>query len=138
MLVDRSLGMLEAARGRLAKAAGGSVPANVYLLQADLLDLPFEPEAFGSVLSMGMLHLFESVEDVVRPLARVRSRGGALFLSGLVAETAVGKRYLALLRRAGEVATPRRFSEVRAAVEAAAGGRVEAEREGSMGYYVAA
>lgn len=40
ILVDRSLGMLEAARDRIAKRAGGSLPASVTLLQADANELP--------------------------------------------------------------------------------------------------
>jgi SAM-dependent methyltransferase len=137
VLVDRSIGMLEAARDRLAAAGGGTHPPHVTLLQADLFDLPFERGAFGSVLSMGMLHLFEDASEVVRPLDRVRAEGGSLHLSGLVAETPVGKRYLALLHRSGEVATPRRFAEVRAGVEAAVREPVAASREGSMAYYTA-
>lgn len=135
VLVDRSLDMLAAARDRLIGANGGAVPDGVRLVQADLFDLPFEPGTFGGALSMGMLHLFESAEEVARSLAGVVAPGGGVYLSGLVAETTVGRRYLALLARAGEVAAPRRFSEVQAAVEAGLGHLAEARRDGSMAYF---
>lgn len=134
VLVDRSLDMLDAARDRIARASGGAVPASVQFVQADLLDLPFRPGTFGGALSMGTLHLFPSVEAVARAVGVAVEPGGGVFLSGLVAETPVGRRYLALLARVGEVAAPRRFEAVRDAVAAGLGGRVEARRDGSMAY----
>ena len=134
VLVDRSLDMLNAARDRIARANGGAVPPSLKFVQADLLRLPFPPGMFGGALSMGTLHLFESVESVARSVAEVVEPGGGVFLSGLVAETALGRRYLALLARAGEVAAPRRFERVRDAVAAGMGDPVEARRDGSMAF----
>lgn len=108
--------MLERAAARL-RGSASELPANVVLLQADLHALPFAPERFGSVLLMGGLHLFEDVADAVARLRAQRAPDGRLHLSGLVAETAIGRRYLRLLHRAGEVATPRAEPELRAAIE---------------------
>ena len=128
--------MLEAARERIVRLNGGVIPDSVHFVQADLFDLPFRPGTFGCVLSMGMLHLFSSAESVARALGTVGKPGASIFLSGLVAETTVGKRYLALLARAEEVAAPRRFRDVQAEIERGLGTPVEADRDGSMGYFV--
>jgi SAM-dependent methyltransferase len=139
VLVDRSLGMLAAARDRLARAAGGRPPAHVVLLQADLLDLPFRPGCFETVLSMGMLHLFKDAgaAALLRGLVANLTVGGGLFLTSLVAERAVGRCYLAMLHRAGEVATPRRVERLGSLLRAELGEAVECQREGSMAYVVA-
>lgn len=136
VLMDQSLGMLEAARDRL-RAVGGVFPADTVLLQADLWDMPFMAECFSSVLSMGMLHLFEDVEGVVSRLARVVTPDGALFLSSLVSQTWVGRRYLAALHRAGEVAAPRTEQQLLTTLHRAApgqSGRIESRVEGSMAF----
>lgn len=135
ILVDRSRGMLEAARTRIADWAGGTVPDHVTLLQADVQNLPFQDEIMGTILSMGMLHLFEDVTGHVEQLLRVLEPGGLLFATSLVAERVVGRHYLQGLHKAGEVATPRRYDALRQALTAAIDRRVEAEREGSMAFF---
>jgi len=135
VLLDQSVGMLEAARDRLA--ARGVRPASTVFLQADLLDLPFASGRFSTVLSMGMLHLFEDVEGVVSTLARTLTPEGALFLSSLIAETWIGSRYLSLLHRAGEVATPRSEQQLVAALCRSVPGRSDgilSRVEGSMAF----
>lgn len=139
VLVDRSIGMLEAARARLLRVAG-RVPDGVVLLQGDLFDLPFRPGSFATVLCMGMLHLFEDVSGVVSELVRVAAPGGQLFLTSLVAEQTIGKRYLALLHRAGEVARPRTQAQLLAELRGTGlvlRDPIGAEREGSMTFVVA-
>lgn len=139
VLLDRSIGMLESARRRLHRAAG-HIPDNVVLLQGDLRDLPFREGSFATVLSMGMLHLFEDVGDVMSELMRVAQPDAWLFLTSLVAERAIGRRYLALLHRAGEVARPRtpaRLLEDLAALPAGLRGPIRVERAGSMLFLIA-
>ena len=55
--------------------------------------------------------------------------GGKVHATSLVAETAIGRRYLRVLHRAGEVAAPRTADELRAAL-----GGVDLEVRGSMAY----
>lgn len=135
VLVDRSRGMLEAARTRIVDWAGGAVPDHVTLLQADVQALPFQDETVGTILSMGMLHLFEDVTGHVQKLLRVLEPGGELFATSLVAERVVGRRYLQGLHKAGEVATPKRYDALRQVLTAAIDRRVESEREGSMAFF---
>ena len=113
LLVDLSRPMLERAAERLIASAGGdAVPAHIRLVQADLFNLTFPPHGFTTVLGLGCTHLFDDVPAVVTTLQGQLAPGGTLHLSGLVGETRRGRRYLQLLHRAGEVATPRSASEL--------------------------
>lgn len=137
VLVDRSLGMLTAAQDRISDRQDGQHPTRNAYLQADLFDLPFQRGVFPDVLSMGTLHLFENKRELLRVLLNPVAPGGYLFLTSLVTDRSIGRQYLAILHRAGEVATPRTFAEVRAEVEAASGSSdVEAWREGNMAFFV--
>jgi SAM-dependent methyltransferase len=138
LLLDTSLGMLEAARDRL-RAVRGALRDDTVFLQADLQDLPFVPGRFSTVISMGMLHLFEDVEGIVAALERSSEPRGALFLTSLVSETWVGGRYLSLLHRAGEVADPRTQQQLLAAVRRGIRtpfGGIESHVDGSMAFIV--
>lgn len=139
VLVDRSIGMLNAAQERISDAEGGAFPDRIALVQADLFDLPFRSAVFSTVLSMGVLHLFENATELTQALLRPIAPGGCLYLTSLVTDRALGRRYLTALHRAGEVAQPRSFAETRAAVEAASeSNEVEAWREGNMAFFAIA
>ncbi|HWI71423.1 MAG TPA: hypothetical protein VNT55_05680, partial [Baekduia sp.] len=70
----------------------------------------------ATVLALGTLHLFDDIAELVAPLRKRLAPGGLLYVSGLVAETARGRRYLEVLHRAGEVAAPRTAAQLRAAL----------------------
>ena len=135
VLVDRSLGMLQAAQTRL-RAAGGARARDAIFLQADLFDLPFRPGRFRTVISMGMLHLFEEIDGLVAALDRSLAPGGHLFLTSLVAERRIGRAYLSLLHRAGEVAPPRTNAQIIRAVQqgVASARHVNGDIQGSMAF----
>lgn len=104
VLLDRSLGMLRKARERLRKRCNG-IPKNIVLIQGDIFDLPFHDAAFDTVASFGVLHMFEQKTALLAELERVKKRLGQVFFSSLVGNNMLGKRYLQVLRKAGEVAT---------------------------------
>lgn len=104
--LDKSLGMLQRARERLLEI-NPAASEHVVFLQGDLLDLPFKAHSFRTVLSMGMLHLFDAAVPLVRSLDRLVEPGGQLFLSSLVTTGRFGDRYMRFLHRAGEIAAPR-------------------------------
>ena len=62
---------------------------------------------------------------------------GELYLTSLVAERMVGRWYLAMLHRAGEVATPRLMERLGSVFPAELAETMELDREGSMAYVVA-
>ncbi|MDQ2727888.1 MAG: class I SAM-dependent methyltransferase [Actinomycetota bacterium] len=118
-LVDLSRPMLErAGRGIAAAGADREVrrPPPLRLVRADLFALPFPDHGFATVMGLGLTHLFDDLEPVVRALGRQLAPGGELHLAGLVAQTRRGRSYLALLHRFGEVAQPRTAEELQVAL----------------------
>jgi SAM-dependent methyltransferase len=116
VLVDLSRPMLERAARRLARD-GNPVPARIRLVQADVTTLPAAaPGRFTTILVLGALHLFEDVDALLTPLRAQLAPGGKMYVSGLVAATARGRRYLEVLHRAGEIAPPRDAGALRAAL----------------------
>ena len=132
--IDRSLGMLRRARGRLV-GDDGRVPDNILLLQGDLFDLPFAPGSFGTVFCMGMLHLFEEAGALVTSLRRLLDDRGRLHLTSIVANRRRGDYYLSAIHRAGEVATPRSGEALRQLLEERGErGTLRYAIEGNMAY----
>ncbi|WCB96449.1 hypothetical protein DSM104299_05208 [Baekduia alba] len=119
VLVDLSRAMLERAARRLADD-GDDVPERIRLVQADVTALPFPPAGFTTVLALGLAHLFADLDELMPALRAQTAPDGELHLSSLVAETTRGRRYLDVLHRAGEVATPRTADELHAALGAPA------------------
>lgn len=111
VLVDLSQPMLDRAARNLADAAG-AVPPNIRLERADVRSLPFPPHGFTTVLGLGFTHLFDDLPSVISDLRQQLAPGGRLYVAGLVGETRRGRRYLRLLHRAGEVATPQSADEL--------------------------
>jgi SAM-dependent methyltransferase len=131
VLLDHSLGMLRAARGRLEELARDRTGPLV-LLQADLQDLPFREGTFETILSMGVLHLFPDPEAVLAGLGRVLAPGGKLFLSSLVLGRRWGNGYLRVLHLGGEVGPPRSASQVEAMVRRHVPGVMRLRQKGNM------
>lgn len=131
--VDLSLDMLRMAKKRLREATRGGEP-RVILLQADLLDLPFVQGKFETVLSMGMLHLFEDPAPLLDVLNRCLRPGGTLFLSSLVEAGRLGDHYLRFLNRAGEVATPRAVAALECLLSTSPAGPAQVCLEGNMAF----
>ena len=109
VLVDLSRAMLARAAGAIVAAHDApddAWPADIRLVQADVLALPFAPRGFTTVVGLGITHLFVDLPALVEALRRQLAPEGQLYLSGLVAETRRARRYLQALHRAGEVAAP--------------------------------
>lgn len=130
--VDRSLGMLEIARGRL----GGE--GRVRLVQADVFDLPVAGASFPTVTSWGFVHLFEELGPLLEALWRPVAPGGSLHLTSLVLGPRwLSRWYLSALHRRGEVARPRTLVDVVSAVRATLGVVPDARQVGSLACVVA-
>lgn len=118
-LVDLSRPMLErAARSIAAAGADGQHqdPTHIRLVHADLFDLPFPEHGFATIMGLGLTHLFDDLGPLVSALRKQLAPGGELYLAGLVTQTRRGRRYLALLERAGEVARPKTAKELHTAL----------------------
>jgi SAM-dependent methyltransferase len=128
VLVDRSVAMLKKAAERLP--ADGAAT----LVQADLHDLPFAPASFATVACHGVLHVLEDPWAALRALGEQVAPGGRLFASMLVTDRGVGRRYLGVLERAGEVGPPRSSAELAAAAREVFGAGAVVIRTGSMAW----
>lgn len=138
VLLDLSKDMLRAGRDRV-RAETGKVPDHLIFLQADLQDLPFKQGVFGSVLCPGMLHIFDQIERIAVGLSYVARPGSRIFLSSLVSDRAISRRYLETLHRAGEVALPRRYSDLLSSLRKSVPGLLVEEQshlEGGMAFIV--
>jgi SAM-dependent methyltransferase len=113
VLVDLSRAMLKRAADRIAEAAGHDLEARFRFVHADVLQLPFPPGGFATVLALGTAHLFEDLAALRRALLAQLMPDGRLYITGLVAGTRRGRRYLELLHRAGETAAPRSAETLR-------------------------
>lgn len=127
VLADLSAGMLERAAHRLADA-----PAE--LVQADLLALPFAPRSFETVACFGVLHVLDDPWPALAALRGQVAPGGRLFASMLVDDRRVGRAYLRVLRRAGEVGPPRSSAELADAARSCFGASASLTRTGSMAW----
>lgn len=132
VLLDRSLGMLARGRDRIRQLAG-RVPENVTFLQGDICDLPFHDHVFDTVASYGVLHVFADQAGMLAELERVRRPVGKTFFSSLVGNNALGRRYLALLQRAGEVGVCHTSASLAGAL-AATPFRYDLDTVGNMAY----
>lgn len=103
VLLDRSIGMLSRGRDRIKKLKG-CVPDNIKFLQGDIFDLPFYDRAFDTVASYGMLHIFDDKTGMLAEMERVKRHDGHVFFSSLAGNNALGRKYLEMLKKAGEVA----------------------------------
>lgn len=139
VLLDLSIDMLRAGRERVC-AQFGKVPDHLIFLQADIQDLPFKRGVFGSVLCPGMLHIFDEIERITAGLSYVAQPGSRIFLSSLVSDRPISRRYLQMLHRAGEVASPRRYSDLLSSLKESVPGLMIEEQshlEGGMAFIIA-
>jgi ubiquinone/menaquinone biosynthesis C-methylase UbiE len=104
VLLDRSLGMLEKGKKRLTEICG-SIPDHIVFIQGDIFKLPFRNFSFDSVVSNGVIHIFDDKERILTELERVKSTRGIVSFSSLVGNNRLGRMYLSALRKSGEVAT---------------------------------
>lgn len=72
-------------------------------LHGDVLQLPFRPKSFNTILSPHLLHVLEDVESVLRELNNVSADKGTIHLTTLIKNNRLADSYLNLLGRAGLV-----------------------------------
>lgn len=133
VLLDLSLGMLRIARQRLVERAG-SVPERIALLHADALDPPLRDGAFRTVLCPGILHLFADPSPLLSRLDALAEPRGRIFLTSLCTDRGVGRAYLRLLARSGEVGLLRDAASLRELVERATRRPTRCQRVGNLAY----
>ena len=79
VMLDQSIQTLRIAKSRLLKLCK-EVPSNVTFLQGDILQLPFRPLSFSTVISLSVLHVIEDAKAMISELWKVRTGDGELSL----------------------------------------------------------
>jgi SAM-dependent methyltransferase len=131
---DQSLDMLRRARRRLTKLSRSDY-GDIFLVQADLSDLPFRRNIFQTVLCMNVLHHYADAVELIRNLDQLLVATGQLYLTSLaLSERLIGDAYLRLLHRQGWVVRPRRVAELNGLIESALQQKPEITTAGSMAY----
>lgn len=111
VLIDRSLGMLRRAAKRL-----DDVPAT--FIHAGIESLPFSPGSFGTVVCFAVLHVLDDPWQALAALRDQVAPGGRLYASMLVADRGgMGRHYLSMLHRRGEVGPPQRAVDLQRAAD---------------------
>ena len=109
---DQSLDMLRRARAHLSRSAN-SVPKHIFLVQADLSDLPFRADRFQTVLSMNLLHHYADGGGLVLKLKNLLTESGCLYLTSLVTNNRFpGDHYLSALHNKSWLVQPRTKDEL--------------------------
>lgn len=131
---DQSLDMLRRARQRLMKLSGSNY-GDIFLVQADLTDLPFRQSVFQTVLCMNVLHHYADAAALMRNLQRLLAAAGQLHLTSLVLNgRMIGDAYLRLLHRQGWIVRPRSVAELNGLIESALRQSPNITMAGNMAY----
>lgn len=125
--VDISAEMLKRAQRRLHQAQGAA-----FLLQADLLRLPFGAHLFDGVVCLHVAHVTSDLATLLRALRSVIKPGGRLFLTSVVLVGHLRDSYLRLLARRGIMAQPRSADAVIAALRDTFGAEPQRHTIGNM------
>ena len=102
VLLDQSLKMLRMAKSRLIKQ-NGKVPDNLVLLHSNALQLPFQNEAFSTILSENLLHCLGDTSILLKQLKKIISENGKMYFTTLVKNNRFADKYLGALANNGKL-----------------------------------
>ena len=88
------------------------MPDNMVLIHADALQLPFESEVFGTIISLNLLHCLHDVKTALSEMKRVLpSDGIAAMTTLIISATRWSNKYLNMLAGSGFL-VPRNVDEL--------------------------
>ena len=102
VLVDQSLKMLRMAKSRLIEL-NGNIPENLLFLHSDALKLPFQENAFTTIISENLLHCLDETSILLRQLKNVISEKGKIYFTTLVKSNRLADKYLQALADSGKL-----------------------------------
>lgn len=102
VLADQSLKMLRMAKTRLINQ-NGKVPDNLVFLHSDALNLPFQDNAFETIISENLLHCLDDTSIFLRQLRNIISENGKMYFTTLVKTNRLADKYLQALADAGKL-----------------------------------
>ena len=132
VLIDPSIAMLRMARVRLERRHG-KVPGYVTLLRGNGLQSGLPAGFATTVLSMHVLHVLDTRAAFLRALdVLAASRESTIGFSSLVYTGTFRDRFLSMLRRAGELASPITTDELEQLTRDALQGQPTIDQRGAM------
>lgn len=102
VLADQSLKMLRMAKSRLIKQ-NGKVPDNLVFLHSDALHLPFQENAFTTIISENLLHCLDDTIILLKQLKNIMSKNGKIYFTTLVKNNRLADKYLQALADSGKL-----------------------------------
>lgn len=102
VLADQSLKMLRMAKSRLIKQ-NGKVPDNLVFLHSDALHLPFQENAFTTIISENLLHCLDDTIILLKQLKNIMSKNGKIYFTTLVKNNRLADKYLQALADTGKL-----------------------------------
>ena len=102
VLVDQSLKMLRMAKSRLIKQ-NGKVPDHLVFLHSDALHLPFQKNAFTTIISENLLHCLDDTRPLLKQLKNTISENGKIYFTTLVKSNRWADKYLQALADSGKL-----------------------------------
>ena len=102
VLADQSLKMLRMAKSRLIKQ-NGKVPDNLVFLHSDALNLPFQENAFETIISENLLHCLDDTSIFLRQLRNIISENGKIYFTTLVKTNRLADKYIQALADGGKL-----------------------------------
>ena len=102
ILVDQSLKMLRMSKSRLIKQ-NGKVPDNVVFLHSDALHLPFQENAFTTIISENLLHCLDDTSLLLEQLKNIIAKNGKIYFTTLVRSNRWADKYLQALADRGKL-----------------------------------
>ena len=102
ILADQSLKMLRMAKSRLIKQ-NGKVPDNLVFLHSDALHLPFQENAFTTIISENLLHCLDDTSILLKQLKNIISNNGKIYFTTLVKSNRWADKYLQALADSGKL-----------------------------------
>ena len=102
ILADQSLKMLRLAKSRLIKQ-NGKVPDNLVFLHSDACHLPFQENAFTTIISQNLLHCLDDTKILLKSLKDIMPKNGKIFFTTLVKNNRLADKYLQALADNGKL-----------------------------------
>jgi len=102
ILADQSLKMLRMAKARLIKQ-NGTIPGNLVFLHCNALNLPFQRNAFATIVSENLLHCLDETNIILGQLRNIISENGKIYFTTLVKNNRLADKYIQMLDDSGKI-----------------------------------
>ncbi len=110
---DQSLKLLRIAKSRLS-GPDRCVPSNMVFLQGNILQLPFKPGCFKTIISLNLLHVIDDLEKVLSTLRNLLTEKGTITFTTLIKNNRYADGYLKMMLKKTGGTAPRTIDQLSA------------------------